>query len=445
MKRPSIVAGAAFAALALVASAVALRHRAAERPGASPRSSASRAPGPARPAPPPPRDDSPGFLHGRVTTVAGAAHEGRLRFGGDQEAFWDDVFNGKKIGNAWAAQVPAGRLPKERRPIELFGIEVAGREREADPTRLFAARLGDLTRIEASGREVRVTLKSGTVHVLDRLEASDLDDGVRVWDPGRGPVDLDSSLVRTIELLPAPALPFAAERLRGTVRTRQGGFSGLVEWDREKGAVSDVLRGRAGADEVALRLDALRSVARRSRDSCLVTLHDGRELVLSGSRDAGEGNRGIAVDDARRGRVVVSWDAFERVDLGPAAGGPVYGDFPPGRPITGRVTVRGGRRLAGRLVYDLDESETTDLLDAPADGVDRSIPFGLIASIVPAAKAAGGSPSALVTLHGGEELRLEPRGDLGERNGGLLVFDGGSTPPEYVPWADVERIDLDRP
>ena len=47
------------------------------------------------------------------------------------------------------------------------------------------------------------------------------------------------------------------------------------------------------------------------------------------------------------------------------------------------MTTRGARRLTGRLVYELDESETTETLDAPSQGVDYTIPFGLIASITP--------------------------------------------------------------
>jgi hypothetical protein len=50
-----------------------------------------------------------------------------------------------------------------------------------------------------------------------------------------------------------------------------------------------------------------------------------------------------------------------------------------------------------------------------------------------------------VTLHDGETVALEPAGDLGEGNAGLLIFVEGRERPEYVRWADVERIDLDRP
>jgi len=57
-----------------------------------------------------------------------------------------------------------------------------------------------------------VTLKSGTVVELDRFEASDFDDGVRVWDGRRGVVDLDSLRIGSIELLPTAGLGDAPGR-----------------------------------------------------------------------------------------------------------------------------------------------------------------------------------------------------------------------------------------
>ena len=49
-------------------------------------------------------------------------------------------------------------------------------------------------------------------------------------------------------------------------------------------------------------------------------------------------------------------------------------------------------------------------LDAPAAGVDYSIPFGLIASIAPSGREQGAAGRVRVTLQDGEELRLEPAG-----------------------------------
>jgi hypothetical protein len=167
--------------------------------------------------------------------------------------------------------------------------------------------------------------------------------------------------------------------------------------------------------------------------------------VLSDTPEAGHGNLGIYVDDRRYGRVLISWDAFERLDFSPGGSGPIYGDFPPGHPLTGSVTTRAGRRLAGRLVYDLDESETTETLDAPSEGVDYTIPFGLIASIVLPGREERGAQRARVTLHNGEELQLELTGDLGEGNAGMLIFIDGRQGPEYVLWTDVEQVDFHRP
>jgi hypothetical protein len=229
------------------------------------------------------------------------------------------------------------------------------------------------------------------------------------------------------------------------VRTRHGVFSGFVQWDRKACVAADELVGRTADGPLNLRFDTIRSLARRSSDSSLVTLLDGREIVLSGSRDVGEGNNGVYVDDPRFGRVLVSWDAFESVDFSAASSGPAYTDFLPGRPLTGTVTTRAGRRLTGRLVYDLDESETTETLDAPDLGVDYTIPFGLIASVAPAGRDERAARRGRVRLHSGEELPLDRAGDLGERNAGMLIFVEGRERPEYVRWNDVEQVDFDRP
>jgi len=255
-------------------------------------------------------------------------------------------------------------------------------------------------------------------------------------------VDFDEWRIRTIELLPTPSLDAAPYRLHGTVRARQGDFTGFVQWDREKRVGTDELYGHTPDGALSVRFDGIRSIARDSGDGALVTLLDGREVVLS---EIVHGNRGMYVEDRRYGRVLISWGAFERVDFSPGGSGPSYGDFPPGLPLTGSVTTRAGYRLAGRLVYDLDESETTETLDAPFEGVNYTIPFGLIASIVSVSREARDAERAWVILHSGEELQLERTGDLGERNAGMLIFIDGRERPEYVPWSDIEQVDFDRP
>jgi hypothetical protein len=142
---------------------------------------------------------------------------------------------------------------------------------------------------------------------------------------------------------------------------------------------------------------------------------------------------------------VISWNAFERVDFSAGGSGPAYGDFPTGRSLTGDVTTRDGRHLAGRLVYDLDESETTETLDAPSQGVDYTIFFGLIASIVLPAPEELAARRAEVTLYNGEVLQLELAGDLGEGNAGMLIFVDDRKQPEYLRWTEIKQIHFDRP
>jgi hypothetical protein len=400
-------------------------------------------------------DSHQGFLYGRVTTDAGGAYVGRLRFGRDEEAFWGDYFNGVKREDRWAAhsQVPA---PTQKpRTFAIFGFEFPFGESEGALVRPFMTRFGDIARIEApSIRIVRVTLKSGTVFNLNRNAASDFDDGLRVWDESRGVVDLASWAggippparvrIRSIELLPTARLAAAPGRLHATVRTTHGEFTGFVQWDRQASVGTDELAGRAAEGPLRLRFDTIRAIARRP-GGALVTLLDGREIVLSGTRAVGEGFRGIYVDDPRYGRVLVSWDAFERIHFSAAGSGPAYNDFPQGRALMGTVTTRDGRRLTGRLVYDLDESETTETLDAPYLGVDYTVPFGLIASIRLAGSEQRTAGRATVTLHGGEILSLDRVGDLGERNAGMLIFVDGRERAEFVRWSDVEQMQFDLP
>lgn len=435
MTKATIIGGV-FATVFIVLG-TAVEHRAPDRAtSAAAASSSVTAPSPVSAA-------HQGLLYGRVTATNGDVYEGRLRFGGDEEALWGNYFNGVKDGNPWVEDAPREQLPKERHALELFGKVLFAVEQPFDLGRPFMARFGDIARLEARGRDLTVTLKSGTVVHLDRYGADDFADGVRVWDGVRGVVTLGERQVRSIEFLSADASGAGPEPLHGTVRTRHGEFTGLVQWDRKACLGEDQLRGHSATGDVSLRFDAIRSIARRSGKGALVTLLDGREIVLSDTRRDGRDNRGMYVDDPRYGRVLISWDAFERVDFSPGGTGPAYNDFRVGHPLTGTVVTRSGERLTGRLVYDLDESETTETLDAPFQGIDYTIPFALIASIEPAAQP--GAARARVILHSGEALQLEQAGDLAERNAGMLIFAGGRERPAYVPWTDVARIDIDPP
>lgn len=384
---------------------------------------------------------APGLIHGRVTMEDGTVYEGRLRWGGDEEALWIHHFNGRKLDNPWVDRVRPDDRPRTTESLGAFGVEVSW-DRESDLARPFLARFGDIARIEAGRREIRVVLRSGAESVLHRYEADDLADGLRIWDPVQGVVDIGEWRIASVEFFAAPPSAVGPRPLHGTVRTTQGTFTGFLQWDREAALGSDVLVAHGADGEMRVAFDDVARIERQSPESAVVTLIDGRELVLSGTRQVGDGHRGIYVDDARYGRVLVSWDVFEGAEFDDGGPAPGYDDFPIGGPLTGTVTTRSGERLPGRLVYDLDESEITETLDAPWRGVDYLVTFEKIAAIELPGGGRGGPP-AVVTLRTGETLELERAGDLGPDNGGLLVFADGEADPTYVPWRDVARVDLE--
>ena len=84
----------------------------------------------------------------------------------------------------------------ERDPFALFGVEIFSFQKGPQLNLLLMVRFGDLARIEGGVWDVRVTMKNGAVFDLSRTEASDFDDGLKVWDKVGDPISLDSLRVR---------------------------------------------------------------------------------------------------------------------------------------------------------------------------------------------------------------------------------------------------------
>lgn len=387
-----------------------------------------------------PARDSRGFLYGRITTRSGSVYEGRLRWN-KEEAFWGDFFNADKRDLPDLKYLPR---KERRRPksVEVFGIPLGihwGAEDRGG--RQFVARFGDLRRIEAGkGDDATVVFKSGARYqVSGGSNDLDADTKITVWDRGASEMRVQWKEIRTVDFLPAPAgLTVPVFRLRGTVRTDAGTFRGYIQWDKEECLSSDELDGETRDGKVSLQMGDIRSIKRRSRNSSEVVLRNGRTLVLDGTNDVDSSNRGIYVNDPRLGRMLVPWDAFRRVDFDPAGdSGPAYTDFRPGRPLFGKVTTDQGK-YRGRLVYDVDETETLETLDGQRRDVEYSIPFARIAFLLPEK-----TNSSRVVLKNGQELKLEDAADVGRDNAGLLVFERGQEKPRYISWGEVRRIDFE--
>ena len=283
-------------------------------------------------------------------------------------------------------------------------------------------------------------LKNGTELPIDG-GSNDLGGKIHIWDQEIGEVDIRWKNIETIEMLPTPKdLQVDAKRLYGTVESRRGEFKGFIQWDQDECLSTDKLDGESRDGEMSIEMGKIRSIERHTSDSSRVVLKTGREMVLEDSNDVDSDNRGIFVEDERYGRVLVEWDAFERLDFSdPDTSGPRYQDFAPAKSLSGKVIDEHGKVHEGRIVYDLDESETWEILDGDQRDINYHIPFGLVASIIPDTH-----DSSVVVLKSGEKIELEDSADVGGAHDGVLILDADEDRSVYVAWNDVKRIDFDR-
>jgi len=381
--------------------------------------------------------EADGALYGTIFTDGGRQYTGVLRWG-DEEAFWDDLFNGEKSDLPYLDRLPESR--RSHRGISIFGLRIDYDWKEGDSGRQFIARFGDIQEIRPRhGEKVDVVMKSGTTYLLDD-GSNDIGAEIRVEDPDAGTVEIGWRKIERIVFAAAPASArIETRRLSGEVITKDGAFRGFVQWDSQECLSTDRLDGHSEDGKVSLPMGGIRSIEKEGRRSARVEMKDGRTFSLRGTNDVDSSIRGIYVEDERFGRVKVSWDAFGRVEFreGPATGRR-YADYKPATPLRGTVTDRDGGTWKGRLVFDLDEGESWEMLNGDRQGVEYSIPFQMVRSIAP-----HDDETSDITLRNGLELRLEESQDVTEANSGVLVLHEGGGAEQYVSWDQVRRIDFD--
>ncbi|MDX1748397.1 MAG: hypothetical protein R3324_20875, partial [Halobacteriales archaeon] len=299
---------------------------------------------------------------------------------------------------------------------------------DGDATHTFQGRFGDIDSFEVVGRErILMTFKDGATLELDG-GSNDLDrdteihildaDGVRTTVEFR---DLDH-----VDFMAAPEdfTEAFGTALWGTVETREGSFTGWIQWDHDERLGTDELDGdvEETGQGVSIPFDQVVSIVPH-RGGSLVTTRDGRERHLVDSNDVDDDIRGIYIDVDGLGRVdVTDWDIVERVTFvhpppAPPAG---FDDYPVPRPLSGTVTTRAGESFSGRIAYDLDESWDLEMLDGDSGDLEYAIPMRNIRSIARLDRYA-----SRVVLRDGSELELEDGQDVSDGHDGILVFEDG--------------------
>jgi len=380
--------------------------------------------------------EADGFLHGTVLTEGGRRYTGVLRWGGE-EAFWDDLFNGTKSKLPYIDRLPEDK--RKRREIKVFGLRISYDWDEEATGRQFEARFGDIVEIRPmSGDKVDVKMKSGTVYRLDD-GSNDIGATIGVQDPDVGDVEIEWKRIERIEFSGAPvSLKPEAQRLYGEVTTENGVFRGFVQWDSQECLSTDKLDGDSEDGKLSLEMGRIRSIEKKSRSSSTIELKDGRKFDLRGTNDVDSSIRGILVEDERFGRVKIPWDSFERVDFrtGQGSGRP-YAAYKPGVALQGTVTDHEGKIWKGHLIFDLDESESWEMLNGEHDAIEYDLPMEMVRSIAPRDQ-----DTSTIVLRESRELRLEDSQDVTEANAGVLVIPTGGGSERYIPWDEVRQVEF---
>ncbi|HSH74699.1 MAG TPA: hypothetical protein VLA09_03265, partial [Longimicrobiales bacterium] len=349
-------------------------------------------------------------LYGRVLTVGGERLEGYLRWDRN-ETHWADFLDGRKEipwENVWEAERLDEEFRRQRergRRIRLPGLILSWEEDDRDDplTADAGIRFGHLASIEViDERRAVLVLKSGEEAEL-RGRSTDIGRafrGLTVEDLERGEVELGWRDFRRVDFMsppPGAARP-SGERLHGSLRTRRGvELTGFVAWDLDEALSTDLLDGEEGGRDRRIELGSVATIEPQGRRGARVTLRSGEEMILTGSNDVNDDNRGIEISDPGLGRAVVSWAELESIVFHPPEGdGPSYEAFDGGSPLRGEVESRTGERLSGRIRWDNDEEHTWEVLDGTWEGVDYDIELRFVRHVEPV-----GTSAARVTLDDG--------------------------------------------
>lgn len=377
-----------------------------------------------------------GYLYGTVETRGGQSYTGILRWG-DEEAFWDDLYNAGKRDRSYERLAGADHR-RHSRHFEFFGIPVSVGV-HGDESRQLILRFGDLDQLRRNGRDEVVAVLKGGREIPLTNDSNDQDDAIVVRDATLGTVEIEQNRITRIvfRATPSDVAPPPA-RLWGRVETAHGEFEGFVQWDSQECLATDKLDGDTEDGRVSIEMGKIRAIARESRRAARIELADGRTLVLRGTNDVNEEIRGIMVETERFGRVKVSWNELERVDFADGHGsGKPYTAYGPARLLAAAVVSTEGKTERGRLIFDLDEETDVESLNGNQDDVEYFIPFALVRSIERL-----GADAAKVVLRNGAELRLEDETDVDDSNAGLAILGSGNA-ERYLPWDEVQRIDFD--
>ncbi|MEQ8241008.1 MAG: hypothetical protein RIA69_17460 [Cyclobacteriaceae bacterium] len=380
-----------------------------------------------------------GYIYGTVTTIDNDRYTGPIRWG-KEEVFWTDIFNASKEDNEnlkYLSRDVIAELKDQKRGFWGDLNSLWYQWENDDFLHQFACQFGEIKRIEVTRRNgAAVTLQNGQTVEVNGSGYNDIGTDVKIYDQELGIVNIDWDRIEVIEFLKTPKkldLKYG-EPLYGQVETSEGMFEGFIQWDHDERLSEDKLDGDTEDGDVSIQFGNIKSIERAGSSRSNVILKSGRELMLSGSNDVNDSNRGIIVTIEGLGRVDVPWDEFDKVTFTDIRkSGPAYTSFVNQNPLRAKLESKEGEIFEGLLAFDLDERYDYEILQGKLGDIEFLIPFKNILEITPRNYS-----YASVLLKNGKKYLLGESQDVSEKNSGMLVKTSDTY--TYIKYRSVERI-----
>lgn len=393
-----------------------------------------------------------GFIYGKVYTIDDKVYEGPIRWG-KEEVYWSDIFNASKERNQnlrYLSSKDRDRLDDRQNTwsnwnngnwYRWFGNWGDRRnDYDNDYEHQFACQFGEIKTITPAGRKyVDLEMQNGDKISLKGEGYNDVGEEIRIMDPEMGELDMGWGRIRKIEFLRTPkslANRFG-KPLYGTVEAFGEKFTGYIQWDHDERLSTDKLDGDADDGNISLEFSKISSIERRGGRS-VVKMKSGRELVMDGSNDVDSGNRGVIIMSKEMIAIDVPWREFDKVTFSEPAGSLAsYDQFANQKSLDGIVVTKDGKTLSGKIVFDLDEESSYELLQGKQGEFELTTSFRDVKMIEPISNY-----RCNIELKSGKKIRLEDAQDVNDRNQGVLIFAGKKEEASYVLWEDVKTIEF---
>jgi hypothetical protein len=263
----------------------------------------------------------------------------------------------------------------------------------------------------------------------------DMDKNITVYDADKGKHRFRLRDIKHIGFSDSPAmLPLKhGDPIYGTVKSRGMTYSGFMIWNQDC-CLSDFLSGKSN-NRTERHLYSRVSSVKKLEKGFEISFRDGSIKNLCCTDDLNMGKLSIIIKNEEIGHLELKMSDIDLVEFrGASMRGPDYKHYAPVSRLSGRITTTNNDVLRGRIIYDLDEAFSSEILDGENAGYSYKIPFSLIRRITPR-----GPGMSDITLKKGGIIRLSGHVDVNEQNRGCLL-ETAKGEYLYIPWNKITEI-----